>query len=789
VRPRDSDGAFVGRSVSRSEDARLLSGRGRFADDIALPRMGHAAFVRSEVTHGRLLAVDVAAARAAPGVKAVLTGAELAEHTEPIVIEYAPVNVKMPPFPVLCVDKVRLVGDPIAIVIADSRAAAEDAADLVRVIVEPLEPVMTHDDALDPTRPPLFDELGSNVFAPAAFEHGDLDACFDAADRVVGAELRVSRLANVPMETRGIVADYDAGTDELTIHAAVQSPHLVRSLLAAATRHPLGLVRVLVGDIGGSFGLKATLTREEIAVTAASKLLGMPVKWIEDRHENLLVSGHGRDDAFQVEAAVRDDGTILGIRAELTVDQGAYPAVPLSAGVFAIGMRILMPGPYRMTALSFKQRVIATNKPQYVAYRGPWATETFIRETLVDMVAAELGLDPVDVRRRNIVDLHEQPVQMATGPTHASMTARETLERAVERIGYEAFRSRQAEARAEGRRLGIGFSTFVEPAPGPLDYRTALGVHFSAERAEARIEPDGRLTILTAQSPHGQGHHTTLAQVAADSLGVDFGEVRVISGDTRVTPFSTLGTGGSRSATMASGAVQNAVHAVKEKVLEIGAHMLEADPRDLDIVAGAIVVAGVPGRSLPLADVARLAYFAPRELPEGMSPGISAARDFKQTESGWAVATHCCTVEVDIDTGRVRILRYVVAEDCGELINPAIVDGQVRGGTVQGIAQVLLEGASFAPDGTPLTTSLADYLLPTSMDVPEIEIIHLETPPIGPVNFRGVGEGGAICAPPAVANAISDALAPHGGRVTELPVTPERVLRLAGVLTPTPGER
>lgn len=778
------NGSPVGTSVPRVEDGRLLTGTGRFVDDVVMPRMLHAAFVRSTHAHGRVVDLDVTAARGAPGVVAVFTGAELAARTESVNPANAMVPNDLPPFTILATDKVRFVGDPVAIVLAESRAQAEDAVDLATVVVEPLQTVTTIAEAMG-DGPPLFDELSSNVVSTGHYAYGDVDGCFARADQVVTCALRTSRLANAPMETRGLVAHHDRGTDELTLTTTAQSPHLIRQVVAGLVRHPLHRVRVTTGDIGGSFGLKGTVSREELAVIAASLMVDGAVKWTEDRRENLLSSGNARDEEIDLTAAVTSDGTILAVRASLRLNEGAYPAVPLAAPVFTIGMRIMLPGPYRMEALEFDHTIVATNKPQYVAYRGPWAVETFARESLNDAVAAALGLDPLEVRRRNIVAPHEQPFRMATGPTHVHMTALETVDVAATRIGHDAFRIEQAAARLEGRHLGIGFATYVEPAPGPADYRDALGIHWTPERAQVRLEPDGRATLITSQSPHGQSHQTTLGQVVAGELGLDMDEVRVVYGDTRITPFSTLGTGGSKSATMATGAARGAAAAVAEIVKTIAAHVLDIPSTGLVLEDGSVGVANDPDRRITLADVARIAYLSPGEMPPSLPAGIAALHDFVPDESGWGIATHASIVELDLETGRVMVRRHVVVEDCGELINPAVVDGQIRGGTVQGIAQALLEHVAHDDDGQPLSLTLSEYLLPTAMDVPNIEVVHLQSAPVGSVNHRGVGEGGAIGAPTAVANAISDALSPlRGGRVTELPVTPERLLLLAGILNP-----
>jgi len=759
---------YVGERTPRVEDARLLTGRGRYVDDLDLRGTVHAAFVRSQVPHGRLLGVDAGEARRAPGVLLVLTADDLAAEAgwfQP----GGPEGLAKPGYPPLASGKVRYAGEPIAIVVAESRALAEDACELVEVDVEPLRAVTGIDAALDPSAPAVFEELGTNVVFHDEHVYGDPDSAFGRADRVVTLHIANQRVANVPLEGRAGLAEPGPGAGELTYHVAHQNPHAIRASLSALMREPLERFTIRCGDIGGSFGQKAYTMREDVCVCVAARRLGRPVKWIEDRAENLLAAGHARDDVLDLEAAVTDEGTILGVRVRMTVDQGAYQLTTLPSTVYATLARVLFPNAYRIRDYAFTSTVVATNKATYVAYRGPWESETWARERLMDVIARELGLDPVDVRLRNLLGPDELPTRMVTGPTLAFVTARETLERAADLADLPRFRAEQAAARADGRYLGVGVATFVEASPGPPDYSAALGGSASprsAQSAEARLEPDGTVTVFTSQQPHGQGHETTLAQLAADGLAVGHAQVRVVHGDTDVTPFNLVGTGGSRAATLASGAVVGAVAALRERVIDEYARLHEVDAGDVEMVDGSVRVRGVPASAWELARLA------------AEVPGLAASHDFAIPEGGWSQATHSCWVEVDVDTGVVRILRYLVVEDCGSMINPAIVDGQVAGGVVQGIGSVLYERFVYDDSGQPLTTTLLDYLLPTAAEVPEIEIVHLDSPPQGPIDFRGVGENGAIGSPAAVANAIEDALAPFGVRVTERHLSPSRILDL-----------
>jgi carbon-monoxide dehydrogenase large subunit len=772
---------LVGAKVLRVEDRRILTGRGHYVDDLQLPHMLHASFLRSPLAHGRITKIDVTEARHAPGVVAVYTGEDMKALAGPIkpVIPMGPV----PEFFALVTDKVLFVGDLVAMVVAESRAQAEDACELIEVDYDPLPAVVDYETALDPTVPPIFSDLDSNVIDTSHMEGGDVDAAFKEADRVIEVELSQHRVANVPMETRGLVADYDDGSGQLTVHAATQSPQGLRIQLATTLDHPLDKLVVLTQDVGGAFGLKGNIFREDICACIATKQIGRPVKWIEDRNEHMLASGHAREEKISAQVAVTDAGDILGLKAELTLDQGSYPGIPFGASLFPSFISLLLPGPYKVKGYSCDSKVVTTNKCIYVAYRGPWAMETWTRERLLDIVAHELGLDPAEVRRRNYLEGAEGD-QLITGVSVSGITSRETLDRALALIDYDEVRSQQQDARNEGRCVGVGFATFIEAAPGPPEMRVGGGM-FGGEQARVKLEADGRVTIITAQSPHGQGHETTLAQVVADEMGVSMDEVRVVHGDTRLTPFSILGTGGSRAATWASGAALINARKVKEKVLAIAGAQLEVSPEDLEISEGIITPKGVPSKAIPLAQIAMQATLSPASLPPGTDANLEANERFLGegiTGSGWSGGTHACVVEVDLGTGAVKIVRYVVVEDCGRVINPAVVAGQVRGGVAQGIGQVLYERAAYDEEGNFLAGTFMDYLLPTAAEIPTIEIEHVESDPEGEIGFRGVGEGGMIVAPAALTNAIEDALLPFGAKITEMYLPPAKVLELAGII-------
>jgi carbon-monoxide dehydrogenase large subunit len=751
---------LTGSSVRRVEDPRILTGRGRYVDDLVLPGMLHAAFVRSPWAHASLTSVDASAALEVEGVVAVFTAADV-EGME--MRGGAPDGLLNPSYLPLASDRVRFVGDPVAIVVGTSRAAAEDGVDAVELDAAPLDPSV-----------PVFG--ATNVMLDKEVTYGDVETAFARADRVVRATFIQQRQTHLPMEGRALVCDFQPARGELTVHAAHQNPQTLRMALAGLLGLPAHAVHVRCDDIGGSFGQKAYVSREEVAVAVASHRLGRPVKWIEDRVENLLAAGQAREETIEVEAAVSSAGDLLGLRAHMTLDQGAYQLTTLPPSIFPTIVRVLLPGAYRLQDYAFRTTVVASNKATYMAFRGPWAAETFVRERLLDLVADELGLDRVEVRRRNLRTPEELAEGTPGGLSLHAVTARETLERALERWPWPSghgFVGPSDESVTRTLR-GTGIAVVLEPAPGPPEYAQALGAGASprtAQRATCRLEPDGSLTVMTSQSPHGQGHQTTLAQLAADALSVPIERVHVVHGDTRITPFNGVGTGGSRAATLASGAVIGVVEVLGERIKAVAADLLEASADDLELVDERVQVRGTPTAGMSLPDLARAACSGGQAL--------EAAFDFAVPEGGWSQATHLCEVEVDGDTGLVRILRYLVVGDCGALINPAVVEGQVRGGIAQGIGGVLHEWAAYDADGQPQATTLLDYLAPGALDLPTIEVEHLQSPPQGPLDFRGVGEGGAIGAPAALVSAIADAI---GVPITERYLPPARILELMGTI-------
>jgi carbon-monoxide dehydrogenase large subunit len=603
--------ALVGSSVRRQEDARILTGHGRYVGDLNRRGLLHACFVRASVAHARIIAIDTAAASAYPGVLAVITGADLQLSTRPLDFHVPGVDgLSTPVYHALSADRVRHTGDPVALIVATSRYVAEDAAELVRLELEPLPSITSARQAVEAGAPQLHDTVAHNLMFAGTTTSGEVEGAFAEADEVVRLSFSGQRRTPAPMETRGGVASYDLSSGVLTYEASAQSPHALKLIIGTTIGQPLHLMRIIVRDVGGSFGLKWSPTREDVALCAAAKLLRASIKWVEDRREDLTAWGQAREDSLEIELAVRADGTILGLRADITLDQGAYPMMPSAFTTTGL-MRVMLPGPYRIPAYHATESVVLTNKAPYGALRGPWAAETLVRERLLDLVARRVGISPVEVRLRNLVPLDEQPYHSCAGYDLIDVTAERTFGRALDLVDYDGVRATLAAERAGGEIVGFGIATFIEPAPGtPAMWQAVAGLPFVGETARAAIEPDGHISLHIQQTPHGQGHETTLAQLCADEFGVGLDDVRVVYGDTATTPFGLPGTSGSRAGTFATGATVLATRGLKAKVLAIAARMLEADPDDLVMREGAIAVDDAPDAAVTLADLAMGCYLA-----------------------------------------------------------------------------------------------------------------------------------------------------------------------------------
>ncbi|MWA00950.1 molybdopterin-dependent oxidoreductase [Actinomadura sp. LD22] len=759
--------------MPRREDARLITGRGRYVDDLNPPGTVHVAFVRSTVARGRIVGLDVDAAREMPGVVAVLTAAEVNSPSHQFWQTMTGPQSVGTPGRVLADTDVRYVGEPIALVVAESRYLAEDAAELVDVDIDVEDPVVGFAAALAEGAPRVHPELADNIAeeVPTADIPG-FEERFDTAPHVFTETFDQHRYLCVPMETRGVVARWDPWTRRLELTLSGQGVHEPRLFYSRMLGIPEDAIHVTMGDVGGSFGQKMFPMREEHAVVIASRLIGgRPLKWIEDRAENLIGGGHAREERIEIMVATDDRGVLLAGRADHLEDVGAYPypgngsAAGSAAGMF--------PGPYRWAgpgSVKYTGRAVYTNTCGRCAYRGPWMMETTGREQMMDVVARKLGIDPLEMRRRNVISREELPFTSPSTLVYETISPAETLEQAAELIGYGRFRREQEEARAQGRLLGVGLSLYVEPQFG-------FG-NLSTEAATIRVEPSGKVNVSMGTGSHGQSVETTMAQVVADELGVPIDDVRIVQGDSAATPYGP-GTGGSRTGAVAGGAAHAAAALMRERVLGIAAHMLEASPSDVEMVDAVVGVRGVPGGpTVTLAEIAGLAYFDTDALPPGSEPGLEVSRRYKAPLFMFSNACHAVTIEIDRETGKVDILRYVVSEDCGNMINPMVVEGQIAGGVVQGIGGVFYEHMIYDSDGNPTTTTFMDYLVPTAAEVPDLEYGHVVTPSTTPGGHKGLGEGGAIASPAALVNAVRDALAPLGATVNGQSLSPDRILEI-----------
>jgi carbon-monoxide dehydrogenase large subunit len=673
-----------------------------------------------------------------------------------------------PPISVLAPGDVRYVGDPIAVVIASSRYVAEDAGDLVVVDIEPQEPILGLRDPIASTEL-VHPETESNVSQAMPMpEIPEIEALFANAAHVVTRTFAGARATNVPMEPRGLTVHYDRYRNEMLIRAATQSVHELKAFAGRMTGVPESNVRVVADDVGGGFGQKMMVMREEAAVImAAFRLGGAPVKWIEDRRENLMASNQARSEEGDLTFAVGEDGRILAVKADFFEEVGAYPPSAGATATLAIGV---FTGPYKIPIIIPGCTAVYTNTVGKSAYRGPWALETIFREQMMDHVAREIGMDPIEFRRVNIIRPDDLPYRMATELVLENITPSETLDQVVEMLDVEAFRAEQARARADGKLLGLGIGGYVEPSA------IAFGV-LNSDPAVLTMDVSGKVQIRLGTGSHGHSIETTIAQVVATHLGCDIDDVTVIQGDTATSPMGP-GTGGSRTAVIAGGAAQTAAVELRDKLVRIAAQLLEASPYDLEVEGGVVSVKGTPQAAIPFAQLAMTAHMAPDMLPEGMGPGLEVmARYRPPSEFTWSNATHGCIVEVDPETGVVEIKRYVVSEDCGQMINPMVVEGQIAGGVAQGIGGVLFEDMAYDEDGNPLATTFLDYLLPSAPEMPDFEYGHVESMSGTLGGYKGMGEGGAIASPPAVANAINDALAQIGvPALTKFPFGPSQIV-------------
>jgi carbon-monoxide dehydrogenase large subunit len=766
---------WLGARIKRNEDPRLLTGHGLFVDDVQLPGMLHAAVLRSPHAHARLLRVDVRRAAEHPEVVLVLTHADLPPTLQqplPKLIPHPTLRHHKTQY-ALAPDKVRHVGEPVAFVVATSRYAAEDALDLIEVEYEPLPAVVDLEEAAAGRPALVHEDIGTNVAAHYVQRVGDYEAARARAHRVVARRFVVDRGCASPLETRGVVAHWDPKVRQLTVWDSTQAPIPIRNGLAALLGLPQRDVRVVAPDVGGGFGPKIMMFYpEEVLVPLAAMRLGRPVKWVEDRREHFVATNHERTQIHDAEIAVDAEGRILGVRTVFLHDAGAYIPYGLIVPIVA---ECTLPGPYRIPNYHAEFRAVFTNKTIVSPYRGAGRPHgVFVMERLLDLAARELGLDRAEIRRRNFIQPDEFPYDVGliyqdNAPlVYDSGDYPAALERALEAVGYDRWPQEKARYRAQGRRVGLGFACYVEGS--------GIGPY---EGCRVTVEPSGKVYVATGVGTQGQGHFTSLAQVVADALGVDVRDVHVVTGDTAAFGWGT-GTFASRATVVAGSAAHLAAQAVREKALQVAATLLEASPQDLELVDGQVRVRGAPSRSVSLGEVARAANPLRGVIPsEWEGPGLEATRYFAPPRGTFANGVHAALVEVDPETATIRFLRYVVVHDCGVVLNPLILDGQIHGGVAQGIGGSFFERLVYDEYGQLLSGSFLDFQIPTAMEIPEIEVHHLETPsPLNPIGAKGAGEGGVIPVPALLAQAIEDALDDLDLEVTQMPLHPDALFRL-----------
>jgi len=771
-------GRWIGRRVPRTEDQYLLTGRGSFVADDEPRGTLHLAIVRSDVASAEIEGIDVSAALQLPGVAAVLSAADLTGVAPMRGVLDRPGFVPTD-MPILAAGQVRHVGEPIAAVLADSAYTAEDAAELVDVGYAPRPAVASVEMALAPGAAAVHDAAPDNLLvdiSPVATP--GLEEVFAGAPHVVEVAVSTGRLSAAPLEGRACLASFDERTGQVLLRTSSQIPHTVRTGVALSLGLDEHRVRVISPDVGGGFGQKCVVAREEVLAAALARLLRRTIKWVEDRREGLTSGFQAREQSYRVRGAFAADGELLGLDADIWCDVGAYSCYPVTCGVEVLMAANELPGPYRVRGYRARSRGVATNKTPIAPYRGVSRPQTVLAmERLMDEAGRVTGVGAAQIRQRNLVDAAEFPYRNIMGATYDRGTYRESLARCAELLGYDDWPARQERARAEGKLTGLGLSCFVEPTAygtGSFGLRKMTIVP-GYERATVRMDPSGSVIVMVGTHSHGQGHATTYAQIAADALGVEPGRIWLRQGDTELVPHG-WGTFASRSIVAGGGAIARASAALASQLKDIAAHLIEAAPDDVELTAGRAQVRGDPGTSLPIEELARVAHHAAHLLPAELGRGLEATESY-DPEGTYSNATHGVIVEVSPDTGAVRLDRYVVVEDCGVMINPMIVDGQVTGGVAQGIAAALLEELCFDPDGQPVSGSFVDYLVPTASDLPDIEIHHLSTPtPRTPTGAKGMGEGGTIGAPAAVLNAVNNALAPLGASVNRIPVRPADVV-------------
>ena len=762
---------FIGAPIKRRDDPRLIQGLAHYVDDFNPHGTLHMALARSPYGKANIRSVDVSKAAAADGVVAVYTYEET-KGIGPVPVGGLVPDAKVPVQPILADKQVLFAGEPVVAVIAETRYGASDAAALVEIDYEPLDAVVDLEAALEAGSPKVHDDYESNEAFVWGIAGGDVEAGMAEADVIVKEKMTNARVAPLALEPRGVLAHYLPGEDKMTLWTSTQVPHKVRTLVAGQIGMPENRMRVIAPEVGGGFGSKLNIYREEALAAFVSRELGVPIKWVESRSENFLTTIHGRGQVGEIEMGLKNDGTITAFRYNVLADCGAYYQL-LTVAIFTL-TGLMLPGPYKIANIEMNATGVFTNKVATDAYRGAGRPEaTYILERMMDIAAVELGMDPVEIRRKNFPDKSEFPFATSAGLSYDSGDYHLALDRALEAADYPAMRAEQEEARKDGRYLGIGFSTYVEICGmGPS---AALGGQ-GWESARVRVEPTGKATVFSGASPHGQGQQTSFAQIVADGLGIDANDVTVVHGDTDVVPYG-VGTFGSRGTVVGGSAVVYARDKVRAKMAKFAAMEFEADANDIEFEDGKVFVRSAPEKSAGFADVAMMAYSA-IALPEDTEPGLEETHFFEPSNFTFPFGTHIVLAEVDPETGDVEILRYVAVDDVGNMINPLLVHGQIHGGIAQGMGQALEEEMLYGEGGQPLNASFMHYALPKANRLPRFELLHTTTPTdVNPLGAKGVGEAGTIGSTPAVVNAVIDALSPFGITHIDMPLRPERVWR------------
>ncbi len=772
---------LVGQRVKRREDPRLIQGLATYVDDLKIVGMRHAAFVRSDVAHGRIRSIDTSAAEGMPGVEAVFTGAQIAEFVGPM-----PIGT---PFPSpdhhpVAVDTVRYVGEPVAVVVADDRYAARDAADAIVVDYEALPAVVDTEQSMTGQPAQIHADFennlavalvpsGTGVSPAGTVDDSAIDEAFAAAEVVVSQRMVNQRLAPNAMEPRGVVAHYEPGKDRMTIWSSTQNPHILRSFIAALNGMGQDQVRAIAPEVGGGFGAKINIYGEEYVVAGMSKRLGLPIKWVEDRSEAFLATIHGRDIIGYIDIAATRDGKVLGMKLRLIADIGAYNML-LTAAIPTLTM-LMANATYDIPAVRTTLTEVFTNKTPTDAYRGAGRPEaTYFVERGMDMLARTLGMDPAELRRRNFIQPDQFPYATQMGAVYDSGDYAKALDLALENAGWEELKAQRDAAQAEGRLVGLGLAMYVEVCGlGPSSSLPTGGW----EHSQVTIERDGRISATTGASPHGQGNETTFAQMLADQFGVPLEHITIHHGDTGVVKQG-IGTFGSRSQAVGGTAIHLAGGKVKEKMAKYAAALIEAHEEDLVFEDGRIAVKGAPESGKSFAEVAAYAY-VPVPLPAGLTPGLSEEAFFEPSNNTYPFGCHISLLEIDRETGEPTLLRLVAVDDAGNLINPLIVEGQIHGGLTQGIGQAMIEEMRYGDDGQPLTGSLMDYAIPRAADLPRFELDATVTPtPVNPLGAKGVGEAGTLGSTPCVVSAAVDALSRFGVTHIDMMLRPEKLWQI-----------